>query len=268
MNKGLASSASTHACWWRPFRTVGDVSVMHVDLTPCEARERRARAWLDKPEQARWRRYLHPRPRRDFALCRAALRAILCHTLGCRNDALSFDALKYGKPFALVGGRPAPVSFNVSHGGQHGLIALALAGRIGVDVEERDARRDLDGIMRMVYTRDEQAELDQVSGAQKVRLFFSLWTMKEALIKALGTGFSLNPSRFEIPPALRRGGRAGVFRFPHNPATGWGIEKLDTNGFAAAVAYELAPERTTHHGNTSQHGRGGGERAIGGGGGV
>jgi len=214
---------------------------MHVDLTHGEARERRAMAWLDTQELARWRRYLHPRPRRDFALCRAALRAMLCSRLGCRNDELAFGALRYGKPYALVGGRPVPIGFNVSHGGRHGLIALGAAGRIGVDVEERNARRDLDGIMRMVYTPDEQAELDQVNVEQKVRLFFSLWTMKEALIKALGTGFSLNPSRFEIPPALRRGGRAGVFRCPHNPATGWWKERLDTNVLAAAVSCELAP---------------------------
>ena len=241
MNQGLAESASTHACWWRPFRTIGDVSVTYVDLAYGEAREGRAMAWLDSQERARWRRYLHPRPRRDFALCRAALRVMLCSRLGCRNDELAFGTLRYGKPYALVGGSPVPIGFNVSHGGRHGLIALGAAGRIGVDVEERNARRDLDGIMRMVYTPEEQAELDRVNGEQKVRLFFSLWTMKEALIKALGTGFSLNPSRFEIPPALRRGGRGGLFRFPHHPATGWWIEKLDANGFAAAVAYELAP---------------------------
>lgn len=241
-NDGLMTPASVAECWWRPFRKSGDVSVIHVDLTPCPDRERRAMRWLDKQEQARRRRYLHPRPRREFALCRAALRAILCGKLGCGNEALSFDTLTHGKPFALVGGMRAPIGFNVSHGGQYGLIALVAAGRIGVDVEERDARRDLDGIAETVFTPAEQAELALASGERKIHLFFSLWTMKEALIKALGTGFSLNPSRFEIPPGLRRGGRAGVFRFPQNPATGWWLENLGNTEFAAAVAYELAPE--------------------------
>lgn len=199
-------------------------------------------ASLDKVEQARLRRYLHPRPRREFALCRAALRAILCDELGCGNEALSFDTLTHGKPFALVGGRRAPISFNVSHGGQHGLIVLAAAGRIGVDVEERDARRDLDGITRMVFTPAEQAELALASGERKVHLFYRFWTMKEALIKALGTGFSLNPSRFELPPHLRRSAPAGVFRFPQNPAAGWWLENLGNAEFAAAVAYEMVPE--------------------------
>lgn len=236
------TAVSTHGDWWHSFHESGDVSVMQVDLTPCETREQHAAAWLDEPEQARWRRFLHPRARRDFALCRAALRVMLCQRLGCRNDELAFGALRYGKPYALVGGMRAPVSFNVSHGGRHGLIALASAGRLGVDVEERNARRDLDGISQMVFTPTEQAELALACGEQKIRLFFSLWTMKEALIKALGTGFSLNPSCFDIPPALRRGGRAGVFRFPHDPVTGWRLESLGNARFAAAIAYEWVPE--------------------------
>ena len=233
--------ASTHDDWWCAFHESGDISVTHVDLTPCMARERRAAAWLDEPERSRWRRYLHPRARRDFALCRAALRAMLCRRLGCRNDELAFGALRYGKPYALVGGASASVSFNVSHGGQNGLIALAPAGRLGVDVEERNSRRDLDAIAQTVFTLAEQAELAQAHGDRKIHLFFSLWTMKEALIKALGTGFSLNPSRFEIPPALRRDKRVGVFRFPHDPATAWRLENMGNARFAAASAYELKP---------------------------
>ena len=78
---------------------------------------------------------------------------------------------------------------------------------------------------------------------RKIDLFFNLWTMKEALIKALGTGFSLNPARFEIPPSLRRGAPAGVFRFPQCPKTGWRLENLGNAEFAAAVARELTPAR-------------------------
>ena len=61
-------------------------------------------------------------------------------------------------------------------------------------------------------------------------------------MKALGTGFHLSPSTFEIPPALRRGGRCADFRFPQRPATGWRLENLGTADFAAAVAWELSPE--------------------------
>jgi len=224
--------------WWHLFRRSGDIVVYCVDLTPCVLRDERARGWLDSRETAQRSRYIYPRPGRDFTLCRAALRALLCGRLGCRNDQLSFDTSRYGKPHALVSGVRAPVGFNVSHDGRHGLIALTPEGSVGVDVEEYDARRDLEGIAKQVFTPCEQAELAGLDGANKVRLFFDLWTMKEALIKALGTGFYLSPSRFEIPPALRRGGRGGVFRFPQDPAVAWRLEKLGNARFSGAVAWE------------------------------
>ena len=227
-------------CWWRPFRKTGSVAVFHVDLTPHAARERAAVAWLDKQERVRWQRYPYARPRREFALCRAALRALLCGRLDCRNAELTFGASQYGKPFALVNRTPVPISFNISHSGAHGLIAFAAAGRIGVDVEERITRRDLDGISQTVFTPGEREALAATSGERKVRLFFSLWTLKEALIKALGSGFSLDPSRFEIPPAMCHGLPTSVFRFPHLPAVGWRLENLGNADFAAALAHELA----------------------------
>ena len=228
--------------WWSTLRETTDTAIMHVDLTPDACRAAHALASLDGEEQARWRRYRHGRPRREFALCRAALRAVLCRRLGCRNGELAFETSPHGKPAALVGGRPAPVSFNVSHSGRHGLIALAERGRIGVDVEERRSRPDPDGPIRTVFCAAEQAELAAARGVHKVDLFFMLWTMKEALIKALGTGLSLDTSGFEIPPSLRHGSPTGEFRFPHDPTVGWRIDNLGNADFAAAVAHELSTE--------------------------
>ena len=211
----------------------------HVDLTPHAAREAAALKALDEEERGRWRRYRHDGPRRRFALCRAALRAVLRSRLACRNRELSFGASSHGKPFALVHGKPAPISFNVSHSGEHGLIAFAANGHLGVDVEERVERRDLDGLIAAVLGPDEQAELLTARGRRKLHLFLGLWTLKEALIKARGLGLSLHMSRFEIPAAMRRGAPTGLFRFPEAPAVQWRLEDLSNERFAAAVAHEV-----------------------------
>ena len=58
--------------WWRTFRKTDATAIIHVDLTPHETRWADAVAWLDEIERNRWRRYLHHRPQREFALCRAA----------------------------------------------------------------------------------------------------------------------------------------------------------------------------------------------------
>ena len=233
---------SVAECWWRRFRQTGNATILHVDLTPHAVREADALRWLDEEERARWQRYRHDGARRRFALCRAALRAILCNRLGCRNEELAFAASDHGKPYAVMRERPASISFNVSHSGEHGLVAFAEEGRLGVDVEERGARRHLDELIRTVLGPNERAELEAASASHRLHMFFYLWTLKEALIKALGTGLSLDMSRFEIPPAMRHGVKTGIFQFPHLPAVRWRLEDLGNERFAAALAHELDPD--------------------------
>ena len=229
-------------CWWRPFRTVGHATVLHVDLTAHAAREAEAWAWLDEEERARWQRYQHDGTRRRFALCRAALRAVLCRQIGCCNEQLAFGAADRGKPYAVVQGEAAPVSFNISHSGAHGLIAVAEAGRLGVDVEERRTPRHLDGLIETVLGPDERAELALARGCRKLHLFFNFWTIKEALIKALGLGLAMDMSRLEIPAAMRHGKTTSIFQFPHIPTVRWRLADLGNERFAAAIACELAPD--------------------------
>ena len=232
------------AGWWSPWREVDGATVLHVDLTPDSERETRAFDLLDDEERARWHRFLAVGARRQFALCRAALRVALSERLGCANRALSFAYLEHGKPFTTVNGRRADVGFNVSHSGRHGLIAIGAHDRLGVDVEERVSKRDLEGIGSLVYGSTERRLLAAATGRDKVHLFYRLWSMKEALIKALGSGFSLNPSRFEVPPAMLQGERSGSFQFPHEPSSEWRLLDLGEPRFAAALAYKVSPPRT------------------------
>ncbi|MCY4104119.1 MAG: 4'-phosphopantetheinyl transferase superfamily protein [bacterium] len=225
-------------CWWEPFRQIGGARITYVDLAPHEAREAAASARLDEAERSRRDRFQHTQARRRFVLCRAALRSLLCAQLGCPNDSLSFGIAEGGKPFAIVDGRPVPVGFNVSHSGRHGLIALAAAGRVGVDVEEYAPRRDLGRLIAAVFGPDEQADLAAVSGGDRVRLFFRLWTLKEAAAKALGTGLSFDVSRFEIPAAIRSGAHNSLVRIPQVPDPEWRLTDIGGERFAAAVAQE------------------------------
>lgn len=235
-------SASAAKYWWSSFRKAGPVTVTHVDLTPNAGREASSLLWLNEEEQVRCRQYPLPGPRRRFALCRAALRAVLCRQLDCTNERLSFGSSDYGKPFALVDDEPADISFNLSHSGRHGLIALVPHGRLGVDVEECVPRRDFDELSEAVFGPHERSALAGVRGRDRVQLFFRLWTIKEALIKALGLGFTLDVSQFEVPQALYQG-RMGVFRFPQLPEVHWCVEYIGNEDFSAAIAHELVPSQ-------------------------
>ena len=229
-------------CWWAPFREIGEAMVLHLDLSAHALREADALRWLDEEERSRWQRYRHDGARRRFALCRGALRAILCRRLGCSNEELAFAASDHGKPYAVVQGRTASISFNLSHSGRHGMVALAAAGRLGVDVEERSARPHLDELIGTTLGPHEKAELEGASESRKLHMFFYFWTLKEALIKALGTGLSLDMSGFEIPSAMRHGMKTAIFQFPHLPAVRWRLQALGNQRFAAALAHEFDPD--------------------------
>ena len=227
--------------WWRPFRDVGRAEVFHVDLSAHAMRETLASAWLCEHETARAARFLYAGPRRRYVLLRGALRSMLCDRLNCKNDDLAFESAEHGKPFAVVEGAPARIQFNMSDSGVHGLIAIAPVGQIGIDVEERSTARDLDGLSETVFGPDEQACVASVHGWEKAERFYRLWTMKEALVKALGTGLYLDVSGFQVPSELLQGESSAMFRFPHLAGIRWRVEDLSTEDFAAAIAHEMDP---------------------------
>ena len=227
--------------WWKSFRKTDGVAIIYADLTPNAAREAEALRWLSDVEQTRRERFLQAAARSRYTLSRAALRAILCERLECDASELAIEPGEFGKPFALVRSGPAEISFNVSHSGRHGLIAVAREGRLGVDVEELVKPRGLDILIGATLTPGEQADLLTMKQTERTRDFFRLWTIKEALVKARGTGLSVDVSTFEVPAEMRQGTVSGVFRFPDSPAASWRVVDLGGRDFAAAVAYEVMP---------------------------
>jgi len=224
--------------WWQPYRRLGDATVFHVDLRPHADHEAESLAWLDTAERRRRQRFQVPGPARRYALCRAALRAVLAARLACRNERITFGAGDHGKPFAMVDGVRAEISFNVSHSGDHGLIAVRPMGGLGIDVEQRQPRRHMDLVIGTVFTETEQAALINAEGTDRTDLFLDFWTMKEALIKGLGTGLYTDPATFEIPAVMQRGAKRSAFRFPDLPTVTWQLDNIGRETYAAAVALE------------------------------
>ncbi|MXW27194.1 MAG: 4'-phosphopantetheinyl transferase superfamily protein [Dehalococcoidia bacterium] len=221
--------------WWRPLRAEG-ATVLHVDLASDAARERAAFSLLNGEERERLEAFASAEPLRRFVLCRAALRAVLGEKLGCENEQLAFPTSEHGKPWATVDGVVAPIAFNVSHSGRHGLVAYAPEGRLGVDIEELRTRRRLDLLMDGALGPEERREVTARQGEEQIRFFFRLWTMKEAVLKAHGKGFLLDATSFEIPPAVRRGAAAGTLELPQEPGVTWQLEDLSSEHFVAALA--------------------------------
>ena len=227
---------SEDVVWWRAYRSMDGIKVFAVDLSPDAAREGRALGLLSQPERILYRRFRVEDARRQFLLARGALRLLLSKRLNRVPAAIGFATRACGKPYAIVDGVPALVSFNISHSGDDGLIALTGSRSVGIDLEQRRPQVDLDAVAAGVFGAGERALLAGLNGRDKLDLFYRLWTCKEALIKARGTGFSYDPVRFEVPDTILAGARSARFGFPDDDTQHWLLEDLGSDSYAAALA--------------------------------
>ena len=173
-----------------------------------------ARGLLSARERARSDRFVNHRHRHRYAVAQGHLRRVLGQLTGVRPEAVRFHYEEKGKPYL-----PGGPSFNQSHSEDRLMIAVAASGRLGVDIEER---RDVRLMLRIAdrrFARDEAARLHAVPPDQRRRLFFRIWTRKEAFLKALGLGLTHPLRSFSVDPtpgAAR--GLLHVEELPEDPA--------------------------------------------------
>jgi 4'-phosphopantetheinyl transferase len=193
---------------------------------------------LDEGEKARLVRFVHARNRIEFAAAHGLTRLVLGQALSVPPASLAFVEGPNGKPWAQRDGRPAPVSFNLSHA--NGMVGVAVLARpdvpVGFDLERSDRRIELELADR--YFRPEEVSwLASLAPNERPRGFLRLWTLKEALIKGTGEGLSreLDSFWFDVfPPRLH---------FVSSNETGdhWRFEqRIIDDSFVAAAGQRLA----------------------------
>lgn len=142
---------------------------------------------LDKMENARADAMTHQSARLEFIKARALLRlALAANWPGRQVHDFTFAMRENGKPHLADSDR---LHFNVSHSGDMALIAVA-AIPVGVDIERKDESIDHLGVAESVFSASERHILLKAPKAERSNVFFSLWTRKEAYLKATGHGFS------------------------------------------------------------------------------
>jgi 4'-phosphopantetheinyl transferase len=195
-------------------------------------------ALLSDDERARYDAIRFADGARDYAAAHALIRRVLSRGRSTAPRDWRFGRTPTGKPFLIGGGEPLP-SFSLSH--TRGLVACAVtpaAVAIGVDVERCDREIDVDRLAARFFAEPEIAALRALAEGERRDRFFDLWTLKEAVVKALG---------LELPPALasvaleisdRPTGRdIRVAQSPGGADTAWQLALfMPTAGFRIAVA--------------------------------
>ncbi|GAB1404865.1 MAG: 4'-phosphopantetheinyl transferase superfamily protein [Lentimicrobiaceae bacterium] len=88
------------------------------------------------------------------------------------------------------------VHFNITHSGEWVAVAIS-SNHVGVDVEK--IRRIPDGVARRFFSELENQWLDAAKNEdERKEIFFTLWTLKESFLKAIGKGLTKSLSSFTI----------------------------------------------------------------------
>jgi 4'-phosphopantetheinyl transferase len=136
--------------------------------------------------------------------------------------------------------------FNASDSGELVVVALATT-EIGVDLEIRRRLRDPWRLARRICTEDELRQLQTVAEDELNDMLLRLWTVKEAALKAVGTGLpgGLRNVDAEVGPrnALR-------LRRLLGERDGWRLLAADPGSDAlCTIVVRVAGERATVHRN-------------------
>lgn len=210
-----------------------------VDLASSPDRLDLCATILDDSECARADRFARAADRARYVASHAALRLILADRLDLDPTEIRFATGSGGKP-CLAGAARGVLAFNLSHSADRALVGLTPGAAIGVDVEVVRPLPDAERIARTHFAADEAAALAALPADARAAAFFDLWTRKEAVVKALGTGLSLPLDRFSVslPPAaprLLRGARSDA------RIEAWTLATLDLGpAYAATVAVRSA----------------------------
>ncbi len=143
---------------------------------------------LSAAEQERYDRYLVKKKRVEFFLARCFSKKLLAETLEMPEDVITFDIAPSGKPFLRVADQVVPLFFNISH--TRGLISCVVSrcSFCGVDVERLDGAND--DLFRRFFHPREINIYNSLPPRSRDEHFYTVWTLKEAFLKANGDGLS------------------------------------------------------------------------------
>lgn len=155
-----------------------------TDRNPIIALEQRFLQILSPTEIARYRRFLRESSRHEYLLAHGMLRLMLCRRLGSSVERCEFEVGPYGKPALAGSGVP---EFSISHTSGLAVCAISDDGPLGVDAEPASRSAGIGEIAERFFTPEENR---LIQGCGRPERLVWLWTAKESVLKARGTGFS------------------------------------------------------------------------------
>lgn len=142
-------------------------------------------AWLNPAEQTRYQRFVRSERQRQFLIGRVLLRLALGNLLNIHAATISLTERSGNAPL-LNGPKPTP-GFSLSHSGPWIACAVSAQTALGLDIEVKNAARDLASLSEQAFDADDIALVHAQPDNERVAAFYDLWSAKEARYKLAST---------------------------------------------------------------------------------
>ncbi|MDP0490529.1 MAG: 4'-phosphopantetheinyl transferase superfamily protein [Verrucomicrobiota bacterium JB023] len=149
------------------------------------------RDYVSPDEERRALSYRYPQDQHRFRLIRSHVRRLLARHLNEEASALTIECSSFGKP--TVDG----IAFSVSHSAGHSILAIrehAPFEPLGIDFERIVPENVSPELSARCLGEAELRDWKRLPESEQVDAFYQYWTLKEAYLKALGTGFKIEPT--------------------------------------------------------------------------
>jgi 4'-phosphopantetheinyl transferase len=184
---------------------------------------------LDREERIRADAFRTRELREQYVAAHAMVRTVLSTYASVAPTGWRYAYGSKGQP-SLVGA-PVDLRFSLSHSGPRAAVAVTVGREVGFDLEEVDPAKDPLGIADRFFTPSEVQALRACDEPERSARFTTLWTVKEAVLKALGVGLGSGLGTVEID--LDDVGRVRSVTGPEGP---WSVRSWAPGELRAAVA--------------------------------
>jgi 4'-phosphopantetheinyl transferase len=171
-----------------------EVHIWRLRISENLYRKNQLQTLLDEQELHRAGKYYHQKDRDRFVISRGVQRIILSRYQNALPKSLDFVLGDNKKPY-LINNHGAHLHYNLSHSVDCILLAVANTP-VGIDVEFIEENFPYNDILTDNFS---QNEIAYISEGRSPERFFTLWTRKEALLKATGQGLG---DHLQLTPAL------------------------------------------------------------------
>ncbi len=173
--------------------------------------------------------------RADYIVIRGLVRTVLAGYLGVPPEEVALCRDGNGKPAIAGPLRLQNLHFNLAHSGGRVVCAVARRRKVGIDLERITTDFPLQTIAERFYSDDEVAGIQRLPSPDRGEAFFTLWTLKEAYLKATGEGLQ-GLDRIDLSRARRCSADSWRVEVPGSRST-WSLRTfVPVIGYVGAVA--------------------------------